>query len=60
MKGDVTTLALGSWSKQRFAKVQAKSEAWESNFMLPGMWESVREWTSTLQTKLSLWELESR
>jgi hypothetical protein len=31
----VATLALGLWPKQRFAKVRAKNEAWESHFMLP-------------------------
>jgi hypothetical protein len=30
----ITTLALGSWPRQRLANVQAKSVAWESNFML--------------------------
>jgi hypothetical protein len=42
------------------AKVQANSEARESHFMLLGMWESVREWTSTLPNELPLWELESQ
>jgi hypothetical protein len=28
--------------------------------MFLGMWESVREWTSTLMSELPLWELESR
>jgi hypothetical protein len=41
----VTTLALGSWPKQGFVKVRAKCETWESHFMLPGMWEGVKEWT---------------
>jgi hypothetical protein len=36
-KDIVTTLALGSWLKQGLAKVQAKSEAWKSHFMLLGM-----------------------
>jgi hypothetical protein len=35
----VATLAMGSWPRQRLAKVQAKSEARESHFMLMGMWE---------------------
>ncbi len=55
----VATLTLGSWPKQRLAKVWAKSEAWESHFMLMGVWESVKEWTSTLPSELPLWELES-
>jgi hypothetical protein len=33
----VTILTLGSRSKQGLAKVLAKSGAWESHFMLPGM-----------------------
>jgi hypothetical protein len=39
--------------------VRAKYEAQESHFMLPGVQESVREWTLTLLSELSLWELES-
>jgi hypothetical protein len=27
--------------------------------MLPGVWESAREWTPTLPSELPLWELES-
>jgi hypothetical protein len=27
--------------------------------MLPGMWETVKEWTFTLPSELPLWELES-
>jgi hypothetical protein len=34
---DVMTLTLGSWPKQRFAKVHAKNETKESHFMLPGV-----------------------
>jgi hypothetical protein len=56
----VTTLALGSWPRQGLLKVRTKSEAYESHFMLPGVWESVREWTSTLPNELPLWELESQ
>jgi hypothetical protein len=41
-------------------KVWAKSEAWELDFMLPGMYESVREWSPTLPNELPLWELESQ
>jgi hypothetical protein len=33
----VVTLALGSQPRQWLAKVQAKSEAWESYFMFLGM-----------------------
>jgi len=53
------TLALGSRTKQGLVKVRAKSEARESHFMLLGLWESVRESTSTLPSELPLWELES-
>jgi hypothetical protein len=56
----VTTLTLGSWSRQGLAKVRGKNEARESHFMLLGVWESLREWTSTLPNELSLWELESQ
>ncbi len=44
----VATLALGLWPGQDLTKVRTKSEARESHFMLPRMWENVREWTSTL------------
>jgi hypothetical protein len=54
----VTTLALGSWPRQGLAKVRTKNETWESHFMLLGMWESVKEWTSTLPSEFPLWELE--
>jgi hypothetical protein len=39
----VTTLALGLRPSQGLVKVQAKSEVQELHFMLPGVWESVRE-----------------
>ncbi len=55
----VATLTLGLWPRQGLTKLWAKSEAQESHFMLPGVWESVREWTSTLPNELSLWELGS-
>jgi hypothetical protein len=48
----VTTLILGSRPQQELAKVWAKNEAQESHFMLLGMWEIVREWTSTLPSEL--------
>jgi hypothetical protein len=40
----VATLALGSWPKQRLARVQANSEAWESHFMFPWGWECSKMW----------------
>jgi hypothetical protein len=54
----VATLALGLWPKQGLAKVWAKSGAWESSCF----WDckSVEEWTFTLLSELSLWELESK
>jgi hypothetical protein len=55
----VATLVLGSQWKQRFTKVWAKNEALELHFMLLGMWENVRECTSTLPNEFSIWELES-
>jgi hypothetical protein len=56
---DVTTLTFGSWPKQGLAKVRAKWEGWESHFMLLRMWKSVREWSLTLPSEFSLWELKS-
>jgi hypothetical protein len=56
----VTTLALSSQPRQGLTKVRAKSEARESHSMLPGVWESVKEWTSTLPSELPFWELESQ
>jgi len=51
---------LGLQPRQGLAKVRAKREAQESHFMLPGVQESVREWTLTLPSELLVWELESR
>jgi hypothetical protein len=56
----VATLALGSRLKQGITKVCTKCESWESHFMLPRVWESVREWTSTFSSELPFWEWESR
>jgi len=56
----VVTLTLGSWPRQGLVKLRAKSEAQESHFTFPRMWECVREWTFTLPSELSFWELESR
>ncbi len=39
----VTTLALGLRPRQGLVKVRAKSEVQELHFMLPEVWESVRE-----------------
>jgi hypothetical protein len=39
----IAALVLGLQPKQGLAKVRAKSEAQESYFMLPEVWESVRE-----------------
>jgi len=57
---DIAMLTLSSWPRQGFVKVRAKSEAQKSHFMFRGVWESVREWTLTLPSELSLWELEFR
>ncbi len=54
----VATLALGLWPRQGLAKVRAKNEAQESHFMLSRVWESVKEWTPTLPSEFSLWELD--
>jgi hypothetical protein len=56
----IATLPLGLRPKQGLVKVQAKREAWELHFMLPGVQENVREWTFTLPSEFPLWELESR
>jgi hypothetical protein len=41
--GAIITLALGLQQRQGFANVRGKSEAHESHFMFPGVWERVRE-----------------
>jgi len=56
----IATLALGSQPRQGLVKVRAKREARESHFMLPGVQESVREWTFTLPNELPPWELETQ
>jgi hypothetical protein len=58
--GCVTTLALGSRPKQRFARMRAKREAQTSHFVFLGAQKSVKEWTLTLPRELPLWELESQ
>jgi hypothetical protein len=47
----VATLALGLQPRQGLVKVQAKNVAWESHFMFLGVWESVKEWSFTLQMR---------
>jgi hypothetical protein len=54
----IVTLTLGSRSRQGLAKVRAKNEG-ESHFILPKMWENVRESTSTLPNEFPLSELKS-
>jgi hypothetical protein len=56
----VVTLALGSRPRQRLAKVWAKCEGQESHFMLPKMWENVREWTphSQVSSHFGSWSLD--
>jgi hypothetical protein len=56
----VATLALSSQPRQRGCNVEGQEEARESHYTLPGMWESVREWTFTLPRQLPLWEMDSR
>jgi hypothetical protein len=53
-KVNVATLALGSLLKQGLAKVQAKNATQKLHFMLLGVWESVKEWTSTLPSDIPL------
>jgi hypothetical protein len=43
----VATLPLGSWPKQGLVKVWAKCEGHDSHFLLPGVWESVRNEVSS-------------
>jgi hypothetical protein len=54
---NVATLALGSRPRQWGCKGAGQEEARESHHLLPGMWESVREWTFTLPSELPCWEL---
>jgi hypothetical protein len=42
IEGDVATLALGSWPRQRLTKVRTKNEAREPHFMFLGVWECER------------------
>jgi hypothetical protein len=60
MGESVTTLTLGSRSKQALARLWAKKEAQESHLMLPGVQKSVREWTFTLSNELPLCEMDSQ
>jgi len=50
----VATLALGSWPRQRGCKGEGQEETRETHHILPGMQESVREWTLTLPRQLPL------
>ncbi len=47
-------------TKARACKGVGQKWSWDSHFMLPGVWKSVREWTFTLSSELPLGELESR
>jgi hypothetical protein len=57
---DVVTLTLDSWPKQGLVKVRAKSEAWESHFMPPGVGRCERmnphtpKWAPTLGVGVSM------
>ncbi len=53
-------LSFGLATKARVYKGAGQEWAQESHFMLPGVQESVREWTPTLPSELSLWKLESQ
>jgi hypothetical protein len=48
----VAILGVGSQPKQGLAKVWTKNETQESHSMLPGVWESVKEWTFTFSSEL--------
>jgi hypothetical protein len=51
-------LRYGLTTKVRAYDGATKNETWESHFMLLGVRESVKEWTSTFPSELPLWELE--
>jgi hypothetical protein len=57
----VTTLALGSWLRQRHGKLHAKNAVQlESHIYIPeSAREYVREWAHTLLSGFLFWELES-
>jgi hypothetical protein len=58
----VTTLALGSWPKQKHGKrcvVKVQLRNHIHTFGNVKMWEIMKEWTHTFSRELSLWELES-
>jgi hypothetical protein len=56
----VTTLALGSWPKQR--AYEGASQEWSPGvtFHAPRNVGECEEWTSTLPSEFPLWELESQ
>jgi hypothetical protein len=51
---------LGFVIKARACKGASQKWAQESHFILLGVQESVRKWTPTLPSELTLWELESQ
>jgi hypothetical protein len=53
-------LNLGLATKVRACKGVGQEWAQESHFMLLGVQEKVREWTSTPPNELPLWEFESQ
>jgi hypothetical protein len=55
----VATLALGSWPRQGLAKVQPQMKP-KNHISCSRECRRVTEWTHTLPSGLSLWELESR
>ncbi len=52
--------SLGLMTKIRVCKGAGQEWAWESQFMFSGVQESMKEWTPTFPSELSLWELESQ
>jgi len=54
------SLSFGLVTKVRACKSVGQEWAQESHFMLPKVWENVREWTFTLPSEFPLWELNSQ
>jgi hypothetical protein len=53
-------LSLELVTNARACKGACQEWAWELYFMLPGVQDSVKEWTFTPPSELPLWELESQ
>jgi hypothetical protein len=58
--GGCHNFSLKFTTKARAYEGAGQEWARESHFMLPGVQESVREWTHTFPNEFPVWELESR